>query len=503
MLWSVPFLLCAVCFAQGKVDLEVKAFASSKTARGGESFSYTITVSNIGSARATDVMLVQTELRAANFVSNVPSRGTCAVDDREGRGTRILRCKLGDIEPGETIVTAIELKIRDFGDLSEAPDKRYKLPSLQSLPDSIQSSANSNDDSLAVIDVSAEEREENKENNYARVSVRLLPSKNIPPRVQIVAPENETVITRSAKKLARVTFTIKAFDPDGKIERVRVNTQQFDILIGSSENLFVIEGKSYTSKELEDNKDLQKYFGGDAKRIAPDTYTFTLENPKYGLNVIFVEAVDDGGRAADDSVRLTVKGDNSIEFTKPLQNSVIKPGTNVVIETLSKLNDGSEGKFELIGNQICCGNPPLMKQISRRGNDYVHQYIWENIAKGYYNLQIFLTEDTGAFTYSGSLQFKVTEKPAVRIISPRPGQTFKAGEKIPIEIEAADPDGTIKDVSVKVNGKYESKFDWRPERYGKSGDIDFLSSGIYRITATAVDEMDVETESESITIIVK
>jgi len=489
----------ATGFAQNKVDLEIKAQTLSETVRGGETFSYMITVSNVGSAKATDVIFIQTEPKMTEFVSNAPSKGICEVDDKSSRVDRVLRCRLGDMEPGESIITAVELKIHDFGDISEKPDPNEKLPSL--LP-GIRSQSDSFNDSLGYVDVSAEEPEENKGNNEARISVQLLPSKNIPPRVKIITPKNETVITRSAKKPVRVTFMIKAFDPDGKIEKVLVNTQQFGISVEYPENRLIIEGKSYSIKEVEDNKEaFQKYFGGEAKRVAPDTYEFTLENPKYGLNNIFVHAIDDGGRDAGTSVRLTVKGNNSIEFTKPLKDSVIKPGSDVVIETLSKLNDGSAGKFELIGNWIY--QPPVMKQISKTGNTYVHRYVWKNIPKGYYNLQIFLTEDNGAFTYSDGLFFKVTEKPVVKITSLKNGQIFKPGEEIPIELDAVDPDGRIKDVTVLVNGKYSRDFSWLTGGYNKSGRISFIQPGVYKISARAEDDMDVANESESFTIVVK
>ncbi len=171
-----------------------------------------------------------------------------------------------------------------------------------------------------------------------------------------------------------------------------MNTQQFHISVEYPENRIIVQGKSYSIKEFEENKELRKYFGGEATQIAKDTYTFTLENPMYGLNSIFVDATDNGKRSGSDSVRFIVKGDNSIEFTNPLNSSIIKPNTNVLLETKTNLNDGGNGKFELIGNALCCGTPPLMKQVSRNGNSYIHQYLWKNIKKGYYNFQILLTE---------------------------------------------------------------------------------------------------------------
>ena len=358
--------------------------------------------------------------------------------------------------------------------------------------------------SIGSLWVSADEGDDNAENNRAEILVNLLPSKNVPPRIEILSPKADAVITRSAKKLTKITFTIKAFDLDGTIEKVNVNTQQFGISVEYPENRIVIEGKSYSIKDVEDNKvAFQKYFGGEAKKIGKDTYSFTLENPRYGFNNVFVEAVDTGKRVGGSSITFTVKGDNSIEFTKPLKDSVVKPNTNVIIESITKLNDETAAKLELIGQALCCEPPPVMKQVARIGNIYTHQYLLKNVTKGHYYLQVFMTEDSGAFIYSEGLQFKVTEKPRVKITSITNGQVFKEGDEIPIEIEAVDPDGEVKDVTVRVDGKYERHFSWRAAGHNKRGYIYALKKGVHTIHAKVTDDMDVEAESEPITIIIK
>ena len=64
-------------FAQSKVDLEVKTGTASETARGGEMFSYTIIITNVGSAKATDVKLISEPENSVTFVSNSTSQGKC------------------------------------------------------------------------------------------------------------------------------------------------------------------------------------------------------------------------------------------------------------------------------------------------------------------------------------------------------------------------------------------------------------------------------------------
>ncbi len=178
----LTFFFCTIVFAQDKVDLEIKVQTASETARGGETFSYTVTVNNIGSAKATDVIMVQSEPKTTEFVSFVPNKGACEIIDIDpGRADRMLNCKFGDVESGESIIIAITLKIHDFGDISE--DAKYVVYVLGDLE------ANSDKTTLTYIDVYPKEEEENKENNSAKISARLLPSKNIPPRVEIITPK--------------------------------------------------------------------------------------------------------------------------------------------------------------------------------------------------------------------------------------------------------------------------------------------------------------------------
>ncbi|HEX8248202.1 MAG TPA: Ig-like domain-containing protein [Pyrinomonadaceae bacterium] len=481
--------------AQNKLDLEIKVQTATETARGGEKFSYIVTVTNKGSARATDVIFIQDEPKLTTFESYVAGKGTCETDKRlNNRLQTLLRCRLGNLEAGESVNTNVVLKFHDFGDASEKT-AGYIID---------YQASDSKKAIIGFVDAYPEEPDENDENNHAQITAELLPSRNIPPRVKIISPKMEEVITCPANKPCRVVFTIKAFDPDGTIEKVFVMAPNSSVSI-DSENKYVIDGKKYSIEEVQNNLEaFRKYFGGEAKKIGKDTYTFTWENPRHGFDLIGVEAVDNGKRVGFESVRLTVKGDNTIEFTKPLKDSIIKPNTDLVIETSSKLNGrgGKPVEFQLIGSDLCC-QKHLMKQISQNGNLYVHQYLWKNIPKGSYGVQVLLFGEGGAYEYSEMLGFKVTEKPTVKITSLQQMQVFKVGEDVPIEIEAQDADGKIEEVSISVDGKYKRDFSWRPDGYNKSGYISSLPKGIYKISAQVKDDTEVVAESEPITIIVK
>ena len=522
---KISFIIFAVafssliCYGQEKVDLEIKGTSPIKTVSGGEKLVYTFTVTNLSSETAKDVYLNHSLPREGQFVSAIVSQGNFKTNSPENpiRQPFVL-CHFGDIQGYAEATVTIEIKLNDWGDRS-ANDKNENSR-LLALIEKIENRENPKpfvkDENLPV-DLAKKslpleimypnyscENCNYKEQQFAQyIPLNLLPSKNAPPRVEIITPTEEQIITRNSKKLTKVVFNIKAFDPDGTIEKVTVNTQQFSVSVEYPENKIVIDGEKYSLKEVADNPEkFQKYFGGDAVKVDKDTYTFTVENPKYGLNVIFVEAVDNEKRTGSASVRLTVKGDNSIVFNNPINNSIIKPDTDLIIETVSKLNDGIPTEILLIENSLCCENRP-MKQISKTGNSYTHQYLWKKIPKGRYYAQILLTEDSGAYTYSEGVEFKVTEKPKVKITSVKNGQIFNQGDDVPIEIDATDADGTIENVSVSVDDKYERDFSWNQGGYKKSGTISSLRKGTYIIKAKVSDDLEVEVESEPITVIVK
>lgn len=118
LFFSCFFWLVSNSNGQSKADLEVKVQTASESARGGEAFSYTVTISNIGTAKATEVGLINEPEYLVEILSGISSKGTCEKDefDRKPR----LRCSIGELGPGETVTISIEIKINDFGDSSES-----------------------------------------------------------------------------------------------------------------------------------------------------------------------------------------------------------------------------------------------------------------------------------------------------------------------------------------------------------------------------------------------
>lgn len=503
----VSLFVVSNCLAQNKVDLELTVQSAVESVRGGETFAYSLTVRNIGSAKATNVILIQDEEGLLSFAAYVSSKGTCTINDSNRRIHRQLNCRLTDFEVGETVVVSVEMKVGDFGDVSITEESTATDSASAALVELMKATAAAKGKVSQIVgnaDVAAKEGEENGENNHAPISVELLPSKNIPPRVKVLSPKEKLVFVRSSKKPLTVTFTIQAFDPDGEIEKVDVNTQQFQISVEYPENKYVIDGVKYSIKEVEENMPrFQRYFGGDAVKIGKDTYTFTLENPRYGINQVFIDAIDDGGRSQSSSVNFTVKSNNSIEFSNPVKNAVIKPHTDIIIETTTKSNDGELGKLQILG----VGSDyegAFMRLVSQKRNVFRHQYLLKNANRGNYSLAVLLIDDSGAITNSENLYFAVAEKPTVRISILSKRRIFKEGDEIQLSVEAFNNDGALGNASIFVNGKDEH-FTWRDDDIGKHqhGYLYGLSKGTYTITAKITDDLNIAAESQPIIVVVR
>jgi hypothetical protein len=306
-----------VCSAQNNFDLEVESKASVKTARGGEKFTVTIKAINKGTQNSPDTYISLWMQGYGNLLPSTSSRGACELYQDRVNSEKHAVCRIGDLKGGETVTAEIQIQVNEFGDISQLDPKL--TAKLETLSESAKIAISDLQKKLGIDDQTEElyfrgslgssRFESVPQNNDFRFTMKTFPSKNQPPCVKIISPkEEEFVITLPGEKVNKVIFTIQAFDPDGTIEKVQVNTQQFQISIEYPENKYVIDGKKYSIKEVEDNKQaFQKYFGGEAVKTGKDTYTFTLENPRYGLNQIFVEVIDNGGRGSVASVNFMVK----------------------------------------------------------------------------------------------------------------------------------------------------------------------------------------------------
>lgn len=437
----------AICFAQeekeNKFDLEVTAQAASETARGGETFSYTVTVKNTGAATATNVILMQDGDLGETTAS--ASAGVCALLKESAQIPKPFQCRLGDIEKGESVIINFSIRLKHFGG---EPEEYNRSPVM--LPSITGQSENSKKSIIADINVTSEETEANTENNIVTIRAELLPSTNLPPRIEIVLPKVESTYIKPLTKKLEIPLLIKAFDPDGKITKVRVNEQNFQIIIEDNQYKFVFGGKKYTAQEAEDRREeLEQYFGGDAVSNGNGTYSYVLKNLKYGINRVFVDTTDDGERFASTSLEIEVKSDATMEIVSPVAEQVIAPGTNLTFETASKFGNGITPQLRILGVQEenfipkTFAEVPLMQQVSKTGDAYKHQFVWKVPKEGDFEFTIIAFENGEDTKTSQFVRITGAYPRIIKFISLKNGQVFDSQKPIEIKIEARDSKGTI------------------------------------------------------------
>jgi Bacterial Ig domain len=143
----------------------------------------------------------------------------------------------------------------------------------------------------------------------------------------------------------------------------------------------------------------------------------------------------------------------------PTSNQVFTPNSTITIETTSKINDSTLSQLRIAGTQNDYFNTdtasiPLLRQISKTGNTYKHQYIWKNAKEGVYNLNVGLYDGETSSAYAG-VTVIIAEPRIIKIFSLKNGQEFEEGKPIKISVDATDAKGIVvqDELELIVDGK--------------------------------------------------
>ena len=517
---SVVLLLLSLSVSstsgQGKPEIEVKVEASSDVARGGEAFPFTITITNIGTVKADDVVLRTLEsVSFFELMSGLSSKGNCVKSGYDS--DEVLRCKIGDLLPGESVTIEVQSKIEEIGDRSESeepfgpngemvaappppppPANRSVGESAQredllfkrreALSSTVDASTLSDGDgtNLASIDAYASNEHRESGNSRASLKVTVLPSRNIPPRLQIVNP----TLARLKKSITRtlnVPISIKAFDPDGQITRVRVNDQKkYDEMVAANpfrrtyegaDSKYFIGDREFTAEDLNAfYMELSEKAAASAQRSGKDTFDFLWKDLRYGRNDIHFRATDNGGRVAALTLTVYVISDAEIEFVGPENNQILTPGASVKIEVLGHMKTGSKTVLKL--ERLKDGSFPSpfadqpFKETRRPGNRAVYSFDWRQMVEGIYNVSAVLFENGIETLRIPGPRILVREPQTIRITSFNDSQVFRDNETIPIAFEALTSKGepSFDRFELIVDGKYIAEISNSFERIYENAD---------------------------------
>lgn len=471
--------LTLVCFpvlsaGQNGTDLEVKV-AAPASVHGGEIFSYSLKVTNIGLGNARGVYLINTEFRTGLFTSVSPSRGECEIDHKNFN-TETFRCELGDLGPGAGVTVTVQSKLFEF-DEDQSP---INLESpFRNAIDGEEPKANRGAEkaerihSRVTVLVRGTE-ESNEVNNSVSVSSLLFPSRNLAPRVKVLSPASEATIVRRSKSPFTMRLTIEADDPDGSVENVYVQDSFYKIKpVAGGEAAFLYAGKKYSAEQIDEISKSQP-FGGLAKKVGDGIYAFETSNVDYGINHFHIRAVDNGGRETTSIFSFVVKSDADVKITSPRQNEVVKPGSDLVIEATSIIREGPVGKVAVYFDSLDRIENQEMTLVSRRGRVYRHRFVFKNIAHrnhAFANVRVILTERSGGITESESVSFLIRERNNVHLASPVAGNVYSVKSPVPIKFESDDLQSRYRvlvnrELVTEAYGE-NKEYLWRPTDPGK------------------------------------
>lgn len=178
----------------------------------------------------------------------------------------------------------------------------------------------------------------------------------------------------------------------------------------------------------------------------------------------------------------------TIALTSPTNNTEYLAPTNIVIEAEASDSDGEIVDVRFFANSTELGvltEPP-------------YSVTWTNPPAGTYTLTARATDNRGARTTSAAVAISVrtNNPPTVAVASPANNSTYAAPALIPIEVNAADADGTVTQVRVLVNGSELFAATSPPYRF----EWNAVPEGNYELIALATDDLGAETASTPVQV---
>jgi hypothetical protein len=302
-----------------------------ETVRGGETFFYKFTITNNSPTTAKNVISYQ-ELDSSEgtrrkfyLVSVSANQGECETNRvSKYKPLIFVRCRFGDIQGYATVNYTTEVKLAEWGDISQPISEKTSnsysksvILTKTSKEESLEIERKEKNDVSKILqihypDTTSENDEQKKEQFIKKLSIKTFPSKNIPPRIEQVSPKQNAVIIKPLNKQIEVLVSVKAFDIDGKIEKVRVSDQSnldFSFVFEGNQMKILFDGKTYTKDEweiLSEDEDFMKSREVIALNVGKDTFTYNAKKLNCGENRVLLMAIDNKGRSASLTVKFNV-----------------------------------------------------------------------------------------------------------------------------------------------------------------------------------------------------
>jgi len=238
-----------------------------------------------------------------------------------------------------------------------------------------------------------------------------------------------------------------------------------------------------------------------------------LTNLSTGTYTLRATATDDDNATTSQTITFTVNASASntpptVTFVTPASQQIFNEGTNLFVKVDATDSDGT-----VVGVQLYLNNTLVRDDTSlpfEWGSDLSMDAALQNLVAGRYTLKVIARDDDGA-TRESSIEIEVITTsgnflPIVNFVAPVEGQVFPSGSDIYVRVDATDPDGTISNVRLNLNGAFIRKESIAPYEWGdpaQSNDTQLydLRPGQYQLTAFAFDNAgNRTTKSVNITV---
>lgn len=243
-----------------------------------------------------------------------------------------------------------------------------------------------------------------KQNVSAAIKIIVNVTTNIPPDVTIIKPLDNLTLTPG-----NINFEVNATDVDGNVVLVEL-------------------------------------FNGGSK-IGESTvlpYTFDWTNFTEGNYVITAKATDNDNET-NTSVPITITIYNAppvVIINTPANNQAFDSDDQVIINSTITDSDGTISKVEFFLNDSLVGS----------ATSAPYDLALNNLTSGTYNITVKATDNLNKED-SETIQITVSNKlPSISITTPSNGTKFNFSEPIALNVNANDPDGSIKNVEYYING---------------------------------------------------
>lgn len=289
-------------------------------------------------------------------------------------------------------------------------------------------------------------------------------SQDMPPVVSFSTPNNGQTFEEGTDLMVAVN----ASDPDGNVTNVAL----------------------YFDEQLVSNDNSAPYEWGTNDPL--------LENLQVGTHSLRAVATDNDGLTAESTIMINVSSNSNIaptvSFMSPTDGQSFMEGTDLYVKVEASDSDGSIASVDLYFNDELVRTETTAPY--EWGNGEFSDDVLTNLQAGTHTLRTVATDSDGA-TAEQSIQIEVTTSsgnalPVITFLDPEDGDIFPEGTDLYVHVDATDPDGSIKNVRLYLDGDLIRKENFAPYEWGagtenNDPELQNLSIGQHELTAVAFD----------------